>query len=345
MAAKKIRISDNAGVNIWTFPGNTGDFRRELASVTDTIFGQSFQSMDESIGTWQVTANAIFKGVAGYVCQLRVGGLSTAMTNEATTLVSGKTYQITNAAHRIIDYAMPLVVKDNSVDQTANVLSVDYLSGQVTFLGTYTPVGPVTLTGNYIPTAIMAKSRSFTLTQTGAEIDTSSYDTASVNGGWRTYDPGLRTVKMEIKGVYDATQALGAALASRALMYVDVAPANDVNTLFRGFFKRSNLAHSGQVGALEDTTLSLDLFVPDGPLVAQPFGWYLTGTSTLNTAVQKALAAWQAQTKPTIYYLPDGTTGFQGPAIVTEATLANAYDGLNEFRFSFRGDGAPTAYP
>ena len=41
--AKRIRISDDNGVNIYTFPGSTGDFRRELASVTDTVFGQDYR--------------------------------------------------------------------------------------------------------------------------------------------------------------------------------------------------------------------------------------------------------------------------------------------------------------
>jgi hypothetical protein len=345
MAAKRIRISDDAGANYYTFPGSTGDMRRELASVNDTIFGQNFQSNQPSIGNWQVTCNSFFKGVAGYIAQLKVGGTPVVMTAEPTTLVSGKTYQITNAAKRIISYLAAVTVKDAGVDRTANVQSIDYLNGTVTFLAAYTVTGAVTIDGQYVPTAAAGRARSFTLTQTAAEIDTTDYATATANGGWRTYDPGLCTTRLELRGVYDSTQGLQAALASRAIVYVDVAPANDTNTIFRGFFKRTTFGQSGDVGALEDSTTTLDLWVPDGSLVERPFGWYLSASTTLNLAVRKALAAWQGQTKPLIQYLPDGTNGFGGSAIVTEATLANTFDGQNEFRFTFRGDGTPNLVP
>ena len=343
--AKRIRISDDNGVNIYTFPGSTGDFRRELASVTDTVFGQDYQSQDVSIGNWQVTCNSFFKGVAGYIAQLRVGGTPVAMTDEATTLVSGKTYQITNAAKRIINYATAVTVKDGATDRTSQLQSIDYLNGTVTFLASYTVTGAVTVTGQYVPTAVIAKSRSFQLTQTGAEIDTTSYDVALANSGLRTYDPGLKTVRFETRGIYDVAQALTTALFARTLLYIDVAPANDALTLFRGFFKRSNFTQSGDVGALEETNLTYDLFVPDGALVERPFGWYFGVGTTLNTALQKALGAWQNNTKPRIYYLPDGIAGHYGNAVVTEASLSNSFDGLNEFRFTFRGDGGLTAVP
>jgi hypothetical protein len=343
--SKRIRISTDAGVTFSTFPGSTGDMRRELASVGDTVFGQDYASADVSIGNWQVTCNSFFKGVAGYIAQLKQGGTPVAMAAEPTTLVSGKTYQITNAVKRIINYATAVTVFDNAIDKTAFVQSIDYLNGTVTFLASYTVIGPVTITGQYVPTAVIAKSRSFTLTQGGAEIDSTSYDTALANGGWRSYDPGLKNARLEIRGIYDAAANLQTALASRALVYVEVAPANDALTLFRGFFKRSNFGQAGDVGALEDRTTTLDLFVPDGPLVERPFGWYLGAGSTLNLAVQKALTSWTGATKPKIQYLPDGVSGFVGDTIVTEATLANDFAGLNEFRFTFRGDGPPLVFP
>jgi hypothetical protein len=339
--AKRIRVSDDNRVTWWTLPGNTGDMRRELASVNDTVFGQEFQSEDVQIGTWTVTANSFYKGVAGYVARLRQGGTPVAMVDQATTLVSGKTYQITDITKRIIDYNTVLTVKDNAVDQTANVISVDYLNGTVTFAAAYAPTGPITVTGSYVPTTVIAKSKAFTLTQTAAEIDTTDYETAQSNLGWRTYDPGLKTVRLEISGIYDETDGLQAALASRALMYVEISPANTNDTLFRGFFKRANFGQSGDVGALEERTLTLNLFAPDGALLERPFGWYLTNNSTLNTAIKKVLAAWENSTILDLQYLPNGTTGFVGDAIVTETSLSNALDGLNEFRYTFRGSGSP----
>jgi hypothetical protein len=343
--AKRIRVSDDNGVTWFTLPGSTGEMRRELNSVNDTIFGQDYMSEDVSLGQWQVTANSFYKGVAGYIATVKQGGTPTGMVAEAMALVSGKTYQITAANKRIIDYAAAVVVLDNAVDHTADVVSIDYLNGTVTFDAAYTVTGPVTITANYIPTIVIAKSKTFTLTQTAAEIDTSNYDSAQANGGWRNFDPGLKTVRLEIGGIYDAAAGFEAALASRALMYVDISPANTATTFFRGFFKRANRAQSGDVGALEEATITLNLFVPDGQLVERPFGWYISNASTLNTAVKKVLTAWQGATKIDVQYLPDGTNGYKGDVVVTECSLTNQMEGLNEFRFTFRGDGAPVAHP
>ena len=337
--AKRIRVSDDAGATWWTLPGNTGEMRRELATVNDTIFGQDYQSEDGSLGNWMITANAFIKGFAGYVAVLRQGGTPTAMVDEPMTLVSGQTYQITDTARRILDYGAVVTVEDNAVDQTAEVVAIDYLNGTITFDAGYVVTAPVTISGNYIPTIVLGRSRSFTLTQAAAEIDTSDYETAQANGGWRTYDPGLKTVRLELAGIYDASQALHAALVARQLMYVDIQPYGATDTYFRGFFKRTNLGQSGDVGALEERTLALNLFVPDGELVERPFGWYVGNASTLNTALKKCLAAWQNGTKLDIQYLPDGVAGYTGDSIVTEITLANDMAGLNEFRLTFRGDG------
>lgn len=341
MAAKRIQVSDDNGVNWYTLPGSSGDMRRELATVGDTIFGQEFGSEDVQIGNWMVTANSYFKGVSGYKANIKQGGTPIAMTTEATTLVSGKTYQINNVARRLIDLVTTLTVFDTGVNQTANVHSIDYLNGTVTFKSTYTVGGAVTITGAYVPATTIGRGRSFTLTQGAAEIDDTDYETARANGGWRTYDPGLKSVRIEFSGIYDVTQALQQALANRTMLYIEVSPADDANTIFRGYFKRTNLGQSGDVGALEEMTTAFSLFVPDGALIERPFGWYFAAASSLNIAVRKVLASWQASLDIDVRYLPDGLTGFQGDAITTEATLSNTMEGQNEFRFTFRGSGTP----
>jgi hypothetical protein len=345
MGAKRIQVSDDAGATWSTLPGATGEKRTELANVNDTVFGQNFGSQQPSIGNWTVTGNAFFKGVAGYKAKVRLGGAPVVMTADPTTLVSGKTYQLNNAAHRVISYLDTLTVLDNGIDRTANVASVDYLNGTVTFAAAYAVVGPVTITGKYVPTTVIAKSRSFSLTQNAAEIDTTDYDTADVNGGWRTYDYGLRGVSMDIGGIHDVAVDMFAALTARSLLYMDVSPDNSPDTMFRGFFKLMSHGQSGDVGAVEDATRTLQLWVPDGALVERPFSWYFTNTTQLNPAVRKVLAAWQNGTALQVRYLPDGTNGKAGSVIVTDCSLANTYEGQNEFRFTFRGTGVQTAVP
>lgn len=341
MGAKRIRVSFDAGTTWYTFPGSTGEKRTEMASVNDTIFGQEWQSEQPSIGQILVTANGFFKGVGGYAATIKKSGTSTAMTAEACALVSGKTYQITNTAKRVIDYEAALTVLDNAVDHTADVVSIDYLTGQVTFSSGYTVTGPVTVTGNYLPLAFLAKARGFSVTQTAAEIDTSDLESSSQNGGWRTFDPGLRTGNLEVQGVYEASSAFEQALVDRDTLVIDISPNGSSNTYFRGFYKPTGHAQSGEVGALEAATLSMGLYVPSGDLVAAPFKWYFNN-SALPPAMRLSLDAWQTGTKIMVQYLPDGVAGTQFDAIITEASLSDNFDSQNEFRFSFRADGPPT---
>lgn len=351
MAAKRIQISDDAGVNYFTLPGSSGDLRIELADVNDTIFGQTFESHEVSIGQWQVTANAYFKGVSGYIATLKKQGTPTTMTGETTTLVSGKTYQITSAAKRVLDYATAITVSDAATDKTSEVESIDYLSGTVTFKSTYTPTGPITITGKYTPLVAIAKGKSFSLTQNAAEIDTTDYETAAGNGGWRTFKPGLRTAGLEVGGIYDVTNGAKDALVAKLPFIIEISPDNTAGTadetVFRGFYKYINTAQAGDVGALETETINFGLWVPDGELVDRPFGWYFGATSKLNTACKKIVQAWQDESLIKAKYLPDGGTtvnaGTSGDVVVTECSLNNTLEGLNEFRFTFRGSGTPAA--
>jgi predicted secreted protein len=347
MAAKKIQVSDDSGTTWYTLPGSTGDFKADMAVFNDTVFGQSYSSQDVSIGTWMITSNAYFKGVAGYLATLRVGGTPIALTAEPCTLVTGKTYQITNIVKRLINYATSVTVFDNAVDRTANVLSIDYLSGQITFVSGYAPTGPVTVTGFYVPTAILAKAKTFTIGMSSGAIDTTTYEVAQANGGWRSKISGLNNVKLDLTGIFDVSVSALATLSARTVVYVDIAPDGVGNTFFRGFFKFLSTSQAGAVGALEDSSRSLALFVPDGSLVVTPFSWYFTAQTTLNLAVRKVITSWQNDSIINVKYLPDGGTtalaGQTGQCIVTDCSMSNALEGQNEFKMTFEGTGAPTA--
>lgn len=344
--AKRIRVSTD-DTTYYTLPGAQGSFNSEMAQVDDTIFGQEWQSESPSIGMWGLSGNSFFKGVAGYSADVLVSGTATATTGEATTLVSGKTYRINAAAKRVISLVNAVTVYDGGVDHTEDVASIDYLNGTVTFDSGYTVTGAVTLDYYYLPMAAIGKARSFTVTQNAAEIDTSDYETCQANGGWRTYTQGLRSVGLEIGNVWNASNDFVDILAARAQVFIGISPndtagdaANQV--LFRGMFKYKGQSQQGNVGALEEESLSLGLYVPSGSLVEKPFSWYYGTAHALPLAVKTCLDAWMNGTTLYVEYSPDGTNGKTGQAIVTEASLANSFEGQNEFSFSFRGTGAPT---
>ena len=337
MAAKTIKVSDDGGSTYYTLPGNTGEFSDQLGVVDDTIFGQTFRSQQPNIINWSVNANALYKGFAGYMVDIKKSGSTTAFTTEACTLVSGKTYKITNAAKNVWDRLVAVTVFDNAVDHTADVASIDYLFGQVTFDSSYTPTGPITVTGSYLPMANLAKYQTFTLTQSMDAINDSDIPALQANQGHATFSHGLRTVSLEVAGVYAASNGYRADLISRAELVIEINPDGGGKTVARGFFRPSTRAQQGNVGALEEETANFVLTVPEGDFA--PFRWDFASNTDVSVAVRKCLEAFQNETKLDIQYLPNGTTGLEGEALVTDFSLSGGMEAMNEFAVTLQGTG------
>ena len=346
MAAKRIRISaDN--VTFYTLPGNTAELQNENGELADTIFGQEFSSTESGIGSWTVTSNALYKGFAGYIVDLRKSGTSTAMVNEATTQIgSTKSYRITSNAHRIIDPYVPVVVKANAVTvAAADIDNIDYLAGIVTFDAGYTPAAPVTIDGNYLPTTEIAGSRSFTMTMTSEAKDETDIPTAKANGGFRVFSPGLNTATLELGGIAKTGNDNIANLIARDPIVVQINPDNAGKSVATGIFKYTQQNQSGDVGAVEEETVTLNLNVPDNESMKAPFTWQHTNDTTLNQGVRILLDAWLNKTLVYVQYLPDGLAGHTGQAVVTDVSLSGGLEAMNEFAVTLQGSGAVTATP
>jgi|SRR3990172_8787115 len=345
MAAKKIDVSIDNGVTWFTLPGGSGELTQEAGQLPDTVFGQTYESNESGLINWGISADAVYKGFAGYVADIKKPGTSTIFTTEAHTLVSGKRYRINDVTKRIWDRTAITNVFDGGVDKNAEVLAINYLFGEVVFKTTYTVTGAVTVTGKYFPTTVLGKAQGYTLTQTANPINDTVFETAQANGGYLTHSPGLRTVSLDLDGVYALTSGMAALLAARTELIIEIDPTGTGKSIAKGFFKLVTDNQSGDVGALEEEALSFVLSVPDPATnVEMPFGWFHDPTTTLSTAVKNSLDSWVAETKVDVRYMPDGVTGNKGDAVVTEITLSASLDEVNRFAVSFQGDGALTAF-
>lgn len=351
--AKTIKVSDDSFSTLFLLPGGTGELTADGAVIDDTIFGQTFQSGESGIISLGISANALYKGFAGYVLDIKKQGTSTTMTTEAMTLVAGKTYRIDDAVKEIWDRTVALTIFDNAVDKTAEVLNVDILFGQVTFKSSYSVTGPVTISGKYLPTVVAGKANSITLTQTAEVIDTTDFPTAQSNGGYKTVDPGLRSVSIQTDNIYDLSSGFLGNLTDRDELILEVNPDGNNKSRARGIFRATAHGQSGDVGQLEDETVTFNLNVPvnaigTGPIdlpIATPFVWDHAADTTLSVAIQKVLTAWQDETKLGVEYLSDGTNGSRITAVVTDVSLTSGLDAMNEFAAEFAADGAATAVP
>lgn len=344
MPAKLVQVNIAAITGPWnTLPGNVGSLDFEAGEIDDTIFGQTFQSNESGIIGWNVNANARYKGFAGYLVDLKKNDVSTSMTTEAMGLVSGKIFQITDVSKEVFDYNTTMTVFDNAIDETSNVESFDFLFGRITFKDAYSVNEPVTITGNYWTTKLLATANAFTLTQTADAVETTDFDTAQTNGGFRTFQPGLRQVALETSGFYNLTNAMLADLLNSTELLIEINPDGAAKSLARGYFRAVNQGQSGDVGALEDETVSFLLNVPTPAQPLQrPFGWQHENDTTLNLAIQEILGQWEAEAEIFVQYLSDGLVGEKGTAIVTDVSLTSGIDDMNEFACSFMGVGATT---
>lgn len=344
MAAKRIRVSSDNGSTWLTLPGSSGELRNEGNQIADTIFGQDFASGLTGMIDTQVMSNALYKGFAGYNADIfKTATSGTAFTTEAFTLVSGKTYRITDATKDMWNRAGTFTFFDNAVAvDAADIESVDYLFGQVTFASAYTVTGPITATGSYLAKSLVAKGRSFTLTQSMEPIQTSDFETAQGNNGHHTYIAGLKTVELEVGSVYAVSNGWRAALNSRSEFIIEIAPVGTGGTesLARGFFKITQQNQQGDVGALEEETVNFVLSVPDAPTdLLVPFRWSHPSATLLSTAVRAVLDAWEDGTIIDVQYLPDGSTGVAGDCVIAECSLTGGLEVINEFSVTFQITG------
>ena len=348
--AKLVQVADLGTSPPWlTLPGGTGALTLDGAEIDDTIFGQTFSSNQPGLISWSIDANALYKGFAGYVATVKKQGTTTAMTGEAMSLESGKIYTVTNTAKDLWDRSVAFTFYDGVSDETANVEWVDYLFGRFKFLDAFTPTGAVTVDGSFFPTVALGKANSFDMTQTADAINNSDFATVQGNTGFNTFIPGLRTVAVDLTGFYDVNNSFRADLIARNEFVVEINPDGSGESLMRGFFKASDTGQSGDVGALEEETISFVLNVPQDPVAGpatashlRPFAWRHSGSSTLSQAIIVCLNAFENEVLVDCQYLYVGTNGLTGDAVVTDVSLSGGLEVMNEFTVTLQGSGAPT---
>lgn len=342
--SKVVNVSDDSGSTWYPVPGQDASFNSDGDQLDDSILGQTFESGLTGLITWNIGGNAYYKGYAGYAADLKQSGTLTATTGEAMSLVSGKTYRIDDSTKEVWDWDATLTVYDNaSPVATSNIESIDYLFGQVTFTGAYSVTGPITIDVSYYPLSTFGKGRSFTLTQTVNTIDTSDYQTVQANGGYRIHEAGLRTVSLDIEGIFNAADDWQGTLSARNAVLIEINADGAAKSTARGWFRLTSAGQEGSVGDTESESISFVLNVDDSTVT--PFAWDHASDTILSQGIRVILASFESQTDIDAQYLHDGTNGYQGTVVVGEASLSSDIEDMNTFSYSLVGDGAYVDVP
>lgn len=343
--AKIIAVSSD-DITYANLPGSSGDFSIEAEGLDDTIFGMSFSSTETGLQSWTMSTNALWKGIAGYVATIKKTGTSTPMTGEAMALVSGQEYQVVAPAKEVWDRQETFVVYDGVTDVTAEVDSYNYLFGSLTFVGTYSVVGAITVDGAYLPLAAYGKAQEFTLTQSAENVDTTDFDTAQGNNGYRTFIPGLRQVSLDLSGFFATSNGFKTLLAAREETVIEISPDGVGESMCRGFFKPMTTGQSGDVGGNETETVTFALSVPYSATEnIVPFDWNHTVASDIPEGVKTCLDAWESESLIYTKYMHDGVNGWSGECVITDFSLSSGLSAMNDFSASFQGSDAYVAVP
>lgn len=127
--------------------------------------------------------------IAGHRSAIKTVGTSTAMTNEACTMVSSTVYRITSTSRRVLDPTVAVTVNDNGSPVAAANVTIDYLFGTVTRTGgSFT--GPVTVTANYLPLLDVAEGVAWSVSMTRTELDKTVFGNTD-----KAYLLGLKTAE------------------------------------------------------------------------------------------------------------------------------------------------------
>ena len=153
---------------------------------------------------------------AGYSAKLYRSGTSTSMTAEATTLVTGKTYRVTNAAKRMLDPAVAVVVDDGGSPVSASdILSIDYLHGLVTFDPSYTVSGAITFDANYLPLSQIADVYNASFSTSVMMLDDTVYEDTTVSR-----KAGLKDLSGSFSAYDEAATAISSLMAAGTVLYL-----------------------------------------------------------------------------------------------------------------------------
>jgi len=138
------------------------------------------------------------------------------MTAEATTLVTGKTYRITNAAKRMLDPGSAVTVDDGGVPiASVNIESIDYLHGIIVLDAGYTPGGAITVDANYLPLSQIADVYTSSVSTSVTMLDDTVYEDTGVSR-----KAGLKDISGSFSAYDEGATALSGLLEAGTVLYL-----------------------------------------------------------------------------------------------------------------------------
>jgi hypothetical protein len=203
---------------------------------------------------------------AGKLVRLKMSGAAVAFVTEACTDTGdGKTYQITNAAKRVLDPTASISVYYNGVLKPASSYTLNRLAGTITFASAPGALA-VTVTGSYLPMTTIAEGKSFSFaTKTTTLEDVAFGDTDITRAVIEKMASG--TI-----GMAWLDNAFHAAFVAGGQLVVEIATASGATPIARAWALLTERSHDGSAAAWQEEGLTWES-TPDAD--GRSFAWLL----------------------------------------------------------------------
>jgi hypothetical protein len=211
-------------------------------------------------------------GQAAYKTKIKIGGTAVPTTDEAFTMLSPNNYSVTDITRQVIDRFTAVVVSIDATPIDDSLYSVNYLFGKVT-TQVAVPDGVMTVTYSYIPTADVACSTAYTLDDASDILDQTCMQSAQANGGLKVKLPGLREITASLESIAVSDHTLRDIYIGRTAVLLEFDFGGLGTDMARGWFFIENDNYSGDVGGLENESLSFQLDAQDEALKLRSFAY------------------------------------------------------------------------
>lgn len=342
MSSAKLLQTSRDGITWNTLAGNDGSIEANGTELDNTTFGSDFSSSLTGIIEHSLSGNVMFRDNAGFEARLKRAENSTAFTAEELSLV-GNLYVIDDRTKALWNPKEALVISDTEgAIASTDIASVDYMNGRVKFVDSFTPVGAVTATGEFLTAVNFACANSVDISQTLETIETGCFETVGENGGFQTYEGTLRSVSIDIDRFYRSSTDFYEILKDRDDIIIEFDMDGTGTSVARGQFKVLSDSLTGGVGGDESESITFNLSVPTTEIPVVPFSWYFGANTNAPMSFQDMIWAWEGKQPLKVRYLPEGqgNLGFQGDYIITDASVSVAVDSIGEGSISGQGTGA-----
>ena len=192
---------------------------------------------------------------------------ATNSTNEASDLAAGGLLlSINSTAKRHWDRTStaPAIFVSGATasDISADIESINYTQGIVTFTTPHSTATTITMDVDYLATSYLAGGKNWSLDVDSAMLEVTAFSTTATDPAWRTYLAGLNGATISIDHLYQANSTAhvfwDALNADSSNLIVELVP-DDAGDRYEAFCRVSGLSPSVEIDGVADEGVTLQV--------------------------------------------------------------------------------------